>query len=80
VRWSLVNTVIMRLGNFLIGVILARGLLGPRDWGLYAIGLVALAVLLSANELGVSLAIVRWEGDPRRSRPPCSPSRSRPVS
>jgi O-antigen/teichoic acid export membrane protein/O-antigen ligase len=69
VRWSLVNTVVMRLGNFLIGVVLARGLLGPRDWGLYAIGLVALAVLLSANELGVSLAIVRWEGDPRRFAP-----------
>jgi O-antigen/teichoic acid export membrane protein/O-antigen ligase len=69
VRWSFVNTVIMRLGNFLTGVILARGLLGPRDWGLYAIGLVALAVLLSANELGVSLAIVRWEGDPRRFAP-----------
>lgn len=69
VHWSLINTVVMRLGNFLIGVILARGLLGPRDWGLYAIGLVALAVLLSANELGVSLAIVRWEGDPRRFAP-----------
>lgn len=69
VRWSFVNTVVMRLGNFLTGVILARGLLGPRDWGLYAIGLVALAVLLSANELGVSLAIVRWEEDPKRFAP-----------
>ncbi|HEU5354338.1 MAG TPA: oligosaccharide flippase family protein [Actinocrinis sp.] len=69
VRWSFVNTVVMRLGNFLTGVILARGLLGPRDWGLYAIGLVALAVLLSANELGVSLAIVRWDEDPKRFAP-----------
>jgi O-antigen/teichoic acid export membrane protein len=69
VRWSMINTLIMRMGNFLTGVVLARGLLGPRDWGLYAIGLVALAVLLSANELGVSLAIVRWEGDPKRFAP-----------
>ncbi|MBS2966825.1 oligosaccharide flippase family protein [Actinocrinis puniceicyclus] len=69
VRWSFVNTVVMRLGNFLMGVVLARGLLGPRDWGLYAIGLVALAVLLSANELGVSLAIVRWDEDPKRFAP-----------
>jgi PST family polysaccharide transporter len=69
VRWSFVNTVVMRLGNFLTGVVLARGLLGPRDWGLYAIGLVALAVLLSANELGVSLAIVRWDEDPKRFAP-----------
>lgn len=69
VRWSFINTVVMRLGNFLTGVILARGLLGPRDWGLYAVGLVALAVLLSANELGVSLAIVRWDKDPKKFAP-----------
>ena len=69
VRWSLVNTVVIRIGNFLTGVILARGLLGPRDWGLYAIGLAALSVLLAANEMGVSLAIVRWEGDVRRFAP-----------
>ncbi|MGH6655109.1 MAG: oligosaccharide flippase family protein [Actinocrinis sp.] len=69
VRWSFINTVILRLGNFLTGVILARGLLGPRDWGLYAIGLVALSILLAANELGVSLAIVRWDRDPKSFAP-----------
>jgi PST family polysaccharide transporter len=69
VRWSFVNTVVTRLGNFLTGVVLAHGLLGPRDWGLYAIGLVALSILLSANELGVSLALVRWEEDPKRFAP-----------
>ncbi|HEX4790881.1 MAG TPA: oligosaccharide flippase family protein [Actinospica sp.] len=69
IRWSLVNTVVIRLGNFLTGVVLARGLLGPRDWGLYAIGLAVLAVMLAANEMGVSLAIVRWEGDVRRFAP-----------
>jgi O-antigen/teichoic acid export membrane protein/O-antigen ligase len=68
-RWSLINTIVIRIGTFLTGVILARGLLGPRDWGLYAIGLTVLAVLLSANELGVSLAMVRWEGDVRRFAP-----------
>ncbi len=69
VRWSFINTVVLRLGNFMTGVVLARGLLGPREWGLYAIGLVALAVLLSANELGVSLAIVRWDRDPKTFAP-----------
>jgi O-antigen/teichoic acid export membrane protein/O-antigen ligase len=68
-RWSLINTIVIRAGTFITGVVLARGLLGPRDWGVYAIGLTALAVLLSANELGVSLAIVRWEGDVRRFAP-----------
>jgi PST family polysaccharide transporter len=69
VRWSLINTVVMRIGNFATGIVLAHGILGPREWGLYAIGMVALSVLLSANEMGVSLAIVRWEGDVRRFAP-----------
>ena len=69
VRWSLINSLVIRIGTFMTGIVLARGLLTPRDWGLYAIGLTALAVLLSANELGVSLAIVRWDGDVREFAP-----------
>ncbi|HEU5332332.1 MAG TPA: oligosaccharide flippase family protein [Actinocrinis sp.] len=69
VRWSFINSLVIRIGTFLTGIVLARGLLTPRDWGLYAIGLTALAVLLSANELGVSLAIVRWEGEVRDFAP-----------
>jgi PST family polysaccharide transporter len=68
-RWSALNTVLLRLGNFAIGIVLARYFLGPREWGLYAVGLVVLMVLLSANEMGVSLAMVRWEGDARRFAP-----------
>ncbi|WP_045303753.1 oligosaccharide flippase family protein [Saccharothrix sp. ST-888] len=60
-RLSLLNTVVIRIGNFAAGVVLARTLLGPREWGLYATGMVALGVLLSANEMGVSLAIIRWD-------------------
>ncbi|MFJ3670770.1 oligosaccharide flippase family protein [Streptomyces sp. NPDC090106] len=68
-RWSLINTVVMRLGNFATGIILARFALGPAEWGVYGIAQTVLLVLLSANELGVSLAIVRWDGDPRRFAP-----------
>ncbi|WP_225448246.1 oligosaccharide flippase family protein [Streptacidiphilus sp. P02-A3a] len=68
-RWSLVNTVVMRLGNFATGIVLARYVLGPAAWGVYGIAQTVLLVLLSANELGVGLAIIRWEGDPRRFAP-----------
>lgn len=68
-RWSLINTVVMRLGNFATGILLARFALGPAEWGVYGIAQTVLLVLLSANELGVSLAVVRWDGDPRRFAP-----------
>jgi O-antigen/teichoic acid export membrane protein len=61
---SLLNTVVARAGTFLAGIVLAR-LLAPADFGVYAVALVALTALLSLNELGVSVALVRWRGDPR---------------
>ncbi|MGH3652911.1 oligosaccharide flippase family protein [Glutamicibacter sp.] len=61
--WSLGNTLVSRLGTLGIGIVLAR-ILGPEQFGTFAIALVALMAVLSFNELGVSLAIVRWPGDP----------------
>lgn len=61
--WSLANTLASRLGTLGIGIVLAR-VLGPEQFGTFAIALVALMAVLSFNELGVSLAIVRWPGDP----------------
>ena len=68
-RWSLINTILMRIGTFGTGVVLARYFLGPAEWGLYAVGLLTLTVLLSVNEMGVSLAIVRWPGEVREFAP-----------
>ena len=48
---------------FGIGILLAR-LLGPHAFGTYAVAYVAMTAVLTFNELGVSLAIIRWEGDP----------------
>ena len=64
-RWSLLNTIVVRVSNFAVGVVLARTVFGPSVFGLYAVSQIVLAVLLSANELGVSAAIIRWEGDIR---------------
>ncbi|MCX6498283.1 MAG: oligosaccharide flippase family protein [Arthrobacter sp.] len=66
--WSILNTVISRLGTLGIGIVLAR-LLGPGSFGTFAVAMVALTAILSFNELGVSLAIVRWPGDPTKIVP-----------
>lgn len=66
--WSFANAALGKLGGLLIGVIIAR-VLGPEEFGTYAIAMVALMAVLSFNELGVSLAIVRWQDDPRRIAP-----------
>jgi PST family polysaccharide transporter len=61
----MLNTVVVRISNFLVGVVLARTVFGPTVWGLYAVSQVVITVLLSANELGIDAAVVRWEGDVR---------------
>lgn len=66
--WSFASNVIARLGTLPIGIVLAR-LLGPHAFGTYAVALVALVAVLSFNDLSVSLAIVRWEGDPAEIAP-----------
>lgn len=65
---SFLNTIAGRLGTLGIGIALAR-VLGPKDFGTYAVALIALMAALSFNELGVSLAIVRWPVDPARIAP-----------
>ncbi|KRD42987.1 polysaccharide biosynthesis protein [Cellulomonas sp. Root930] len=66
--WSFANTAASRLGTLAIGIVLAR-LLGPEEFGTYAVAYIALIAVLSFNELGVSLAIVRWPDDPRAIAP-----------
>jgi O-antigen/teichoic acid export membrane protein len=66
--WSFANTVVSRLGTLAIGIALAR-VLGPSEFGVFAIAMVSLLAILSFNELGVSLAIVRWPDEPRGIAP-----------
>jgi O-antigen/teichoic acid export membrane protein len=62
-RWSTLNSLVIRIVSFMIGVVLWRTVFGPTTFGLYAVSQIVLAILLSVNELGVSSAIVRWDGD-----------------
>jgi len=59
---------VSKLGTVGIGVVLAR-MLGPHAFGTYAVAWVALQAMLSLNDLSVSLAIVRWPGDPAEIAP-----------
>src|SRR6202022_2733832 len=62
------NQIVGRVGTTLMGILLAR-ILVPANYGVYAVALVALNALLSMNELGVSVAIVRWPTDVARIAP-----------
>jgi O-antigen/teichoic acid export membrane protein len=61
--WSFGSILLNKISLFGIGIMLAR-ILGPHAFGTYAVAYVALTAMLNFNELGVSLAIVRWPGDP----------------
>ena len=62
-KWSMLNSIVLSVASILTGAVLARTVFGPAAWGLYAISQAILVVLLSVNELGVSAAVIRWEGD-----------------
>jgi O-antigen/teichoic acid export membrane protein len=66
--WTFVSTALSKLGTIGIGIALAR-MLGPHAFGTYAVAWVALLAVLSLNDLSVSLAIVRWPGDPAEIAP-----------
>lgn len=66
--WSVASTAVSKLSTLAIGIVLAR-VLGPHAFGTFAVATVALLAVLSFNELGVSLAIVRWPGDPDEIAP-----------
>lgn len=68
-RWSIANTVTMRIATFATTIVLARTVFGPQAFGLYAVSQLVLALLLSVNEMAVSLAIVRWDDDVRSFAP-----------
>lgn len=66
--WSFLSTVLSRFSLMGISITLAR-MLGPQQFGTVAVAMVALLAILSFNELGVTLAIVRWPADPREIVP-----------
>jgi O-antigen/teichoic acid export membrane protein len=56
--WSTVNTIVGRVGQLFVGIVLAR-LIAPEQFGVFAAALVVMSVVISVSELGVSVAIVQ---------------------
>jgi O-antigen/teichoic acid export membrane protein len=60
-RWSLLGNVIIKIGSFGMGLVLAR-LLSPADFGTYAVALAAMQFVMHINDVGLIAATVQWRG------------------
>jgi PST family polysaccharide transporter len=65
--WSLLSTLLLRMGNLVVGVVLAR-LLVPAEFGVFAIALTVQTVLMTLADLGLSADLIRSE-DPQARAP-----------
>jgi PST family polysaccharide transporter len=59
--WSLAGTLVLKLGSFVMALIIAR-LLVPADYGAYAIALAATHFVMHVNDVGLIAATVQWRG------------------
>lgn len=66
--WSGINSFVLRLGQFAVGVITAR-IVAPDQFGVFAVALTVHAVITNVSELGVSAALIRAKGDVGRLAP-----------
>jgi PST family polysaccharide transporter len=62
IRWSAINSVFGRICQVGVSIALAR-LIAPDQFGVFAVALVVLNIVLSISEMGVSVALIRTPGD-----------------
>lgn len=65
--WGSAGSLVLRFGNVLVGIVLAR-LLAPEDFGVFALALAVQGVLVTVVDLGLSADLVRSR-EPRRLEP-----------
>jgi lipopolysaccharide exporter len=58
--WSTINSLVLRVGNFVVGIFLAR-ILAPEQFGVFAVALTVQAVLMTLADLGMSTDLIRSE-------------------
>jgi len=66
--WSLLNSATLRVLNVLAGMAIAR-VVTPDEFGAYTAALLVMTVVLSMNEIGLSVAVVRWKEGVERVTP-----------
>ncbi len=64
IKWTSIGAVVMRIGQFLMGVVAAH-LIAPEEFGAFAVALTVYGIVLTISDLGVTQAIIR---DPHRTR------------
>jgi len=71
VLWSGLNTSILRLGQFMMSVVIAR-LVSPREFGVFIVAVTVYLIIINVSEIGVSTALVREVDNADRIAPTVS--------
>lgn len=66
--WSLLNSASLRVLNVVAGMAIAR-VVTPDEFGAYTAALLVMTVVLSMNEIGLGVAVVRWKQGVERVTP-----------
>ncbi len=66
--WSLLNSGAARVLNVLAGLVIAR-IVTPAEFGTYAAAVLVMTIVLSMNEIGLSVAVIRWKERVERVTP-----------
>jgi PST family polysaccharide transporter len=59
--WGLLGNGITKVGSFATSLVLAR-LLVPHDFGVYAVALAAMQLVIHVNDVGIVPATIQWRG------------------
>jgi O-antigen/teichoic acid export membrane protein len=66
--WSLLNSVASRLLTATASLVIAR-IVSPAEFGTYTAAVLVMTIALSMNEIGLSVAVIRWKGSVERIAP-----------
>jgi lipopolysaccharide exporter len=69
--WSSLSTFVLRLGQFVVSVVIAR-LISPHDFGVFVVASTVYLIVINISEVGVSTALVREVDNADRIAPTVS--------